>query len=101
VARGIALSGDDIIRRAVISELMCHGELDVRGFSELHQLDFADRFDRELDRLREQATDGLVVVDDTTIRITARGRLLLRNIAMNFDAYLNNPAETSRYSRTI
>jgi len=101
VARGIALSGDDIIRRAVISELMCHGELDMRGFSESHQLDFADRFDRELDRLREQAVDGLVVVDDTTIRITARGRLLLRNIAMNFDAYLNNPAETSRYSRTI
>lgn len=101
VARGISLSGDDLVRRAVISELMCHGELDMRGFGDHHQLDFFDRFSMELDRLREQASDGLVEVDDATIRITARGRLLLRNIAMNFDAYLNNPAETSRYSRTI
>jgi oxygen-independent coproporphyrinogen-3 oxidase len=101
VARGISLSGDDLIRRAVISELMCHGELDTRGFGEHHQLDFSARFTMELDRLREQASDGLVEVGDATIRITARGRLLLRNIAMNFDAYLNNPAETSRYSRTI
>lgn len=101
VARGISLSDDDIVRRAVIGELMCHGELDMRGFGELHQLDFGDRFSMELDRLHEQVADGLVVMDDTTIRITARGRLLLRNIAMNFDAYLNNPAETSRYSRTI
>ncbi|RDJ00711.1 oxygen-independent coproporphyrinogen III oxidase [Dyella solisilvae] len=101
VARGIALEEDDILRRAVIGELMCHGELDMHAFGRQHQLDFADRFGRELERLREQASDGLVTFDESVIRVTARGRLLLRNVAMSFDAYLNNPTESSRYSRTI
>ncbi|WP_114241334.1 oxygen-independent coproporphyrinogen III oxidase [Dyella sp. C9] len=101
VVRGILLGRDDIIRRAVISELMCHGELDMPGFSERHRLDFADVFASELARLREHATDGLVTVDEQTIRVTSRGRLLLRNVAMCFDAYLNQPNESARYSRTI
>ena len=101
VARGILLDEEDIVRRAIISELMCHGEIDMRAFGERHELDFAAVFAAELARLREQAVDGLVTLEESTIRVTARGRLLLRNVAMSFDAYLNQSAETSRYSRTI
>ncbi|HET6552789.1 MAG TPA: oxygen-independent coproporphyrinogen III oxidase [Dyella sp.] len=101
IARGIQLDRDDIVRRAAISELMCHGELDMAEFGEKHQLDFPRMFAAELLRLDEQASDGLVTRDETTIRVTARGRLLLRNVAMCFDAYLNQPSESARYSRTI
>jgi oxygen-independent coproporphyrinogen-3 oxidase len=101
VARGIELDEDDVIRRALIGELMCHGELDMIRFGERHRLIFADAFADELERLQGLATDGLITMDATKIYVTARGRLLLRNIAMCFDAYLNNPAESPRYSRTI
>lgn len=101
VARGIELDEDDVIRRALIGELMCHGELDMVRFGERHRLMFADAFADELERLKALAADGLIVMDATKIFVTARGRLLLRNIAMCFDAYLNTPAESPRYSRTI
>jgi oxygen-independent coproporphyrinogen-3 oxidase len=101
VARGICLKRDDIVRRAVIGELMCHGELDMSGFGERYQLNFAEAFHREIDRLQGQVADGLVTVADGVIRVTPRGRLLLRNIAMCFDAYLHNDDASPRYSRTI
>lgn len=101
VSRGIALSDDDLVRRAVIGELMCHGELDMQRFGEHHGLCFEDRFDAELKRLARCAEDGLVQIGDGRIRVTPRGRLLLRNVAMSFDAYLDRASEAPRYSRTI
>jgi oxygen-independent coproporphyrinogen-3 oxidase len=101
VARGICLKRDDIVRRAVIGELMCHGELDMSGFSKRYQVDFSEAFAREIGRLQGQVADGLVTVRDGMIRVTPRGRLLLRNIVMCFDAYLHSDDESSRYSRTI
>ncbi|MFC4525248.1 oxygen-independent coproporphyrinogen III oxidase [Dyella halodurans] len=101
IARGLMLDEDDRARRAVISELMCHGALDLAAFSERHRLDFAEYFASELERLDGLATDGLIVLDRRSIQVTPRGRLLLRNIAMCFDAYLRRPSELSRYSRTI
>ena len=101
LVRGLLLNQDDLIRRSVIGELMCHGELSIAAFSALHQLHFADYFAAEIERLQHLAGDGLVTLDAQTIRVTARGRLLLRNIAMCFDAYLSMPSETPRYSRTI
>jgi oxygen-independent coproporphyrinogen-3 oxidase len=101
VARGVMLSSDDVIRREIIGELMCHGELEMSRFGARHGLDFADAFVAELGRLARCADDGLVTFDDTSIRVTPRGRLLLRNVAMCFDAYLEKPSEAARYSRTI
>ena len=101
VARGLALSGDDLLRRAVIGQLMCHGELDMRDFGEQHRIVFAAYFAAELERLRALAGDGLVTLDAQAIRITPRGRLLLRIVAMCFDAYLGGAAAAARYSRAI
>jgi oxygen-independent coproporphyrinogen-3 oxidase len=101
IVRGLELDDDDVIRREVISELMCHGELDMPAFAARHRLVFDKYFAAEMDRLRALAEDGLVVLDDRMIRVTSRGRLLLRIIAMCFDAYLAGAAQPARYSRTI
>lgn len=101
LVRGLMLNEDDSIRRSLIGELMCHGELSIPAFSALHRLNFSDYFAAEIERLRKLAADDLVTLDTDTIRVTARGRLLLRSIAMCFDAYLSIPSDARRYSRTI
>jgi oxygen-independent coproporphyrinogen-3 oxidase len=101
VVRGLHLDEDDLIRRALIGELMCHGELDMLDFGQRHRLVFADYFESALTRLHRLAEDGLVTLDERSIRVTPRGRLLLRSIAMCFDAYLEQPSTPARYSRTI
>ena len=103
VARGIVLDDDDVIRRGVISELMCHGALDMRAFGGRQGIVFADYFAAELERLRQLEADGLVELDTQVLRVTPRGRLLLRNVAMCFDAYLSREARTPQphYARSI
>ena len=101
IVRGLALDGDDVIRRELIGELMCHGALDMPAFGARHRLRFEDYFAAELRRLQPLADDGLVSFDHRSIQVSSRGRLLLRNIAMCFDAYLDQPAAPARYSRTI
>jgi len=101
IARGLQLDEDDIIRRALIGELMCHGEVDTRLFGARHRLLFDEYFAAELARLRVLADDGLVTLEGRMIRVTARGRLLLRSIAMCFDAYLHAEEAPRRFSRTI
>jgi oxygen-independent coproporphyrinogen-3 oxidase len=101
VARGLALDEDDVIRRAAIGELMRRCELDMRDFGARHRLDFAGYFAAELARLRELAADGLVALDERYVRVTPRGRLLLRVVAMCFDAYLRGAGAAPRGSRTI
>ncbi len=101
VMRGLQLDEDDIIRRELIGELMCHGSLDKREFGARHRLLFDDYFVRERERLAPLCADGLVQEDADMLRVTSRGRLLLRIIAMCFDAYLGDVAQTPRYSRVI
>jgi oxygen-independent coproporphyrinogen-3 oxidase len=101
VARGVALDEDDVIRRAAIGELMCRCELDMVDFGVRHRLDFAGYFAPELVRLRELAADGLLALDERHIRVTPRGRLLLRVVAMCFDTYLRGAGVSPRGSRTI
>lgn len=103
VTRGIALDADDVIRRAAINELMCHGVLDMQAFAERHGIVFPDYFAAELKRLRQLEIDGLVELGAQVLRVTARGRLLLRNVAVCFDAYVERETPTSQphYARSI
>jgi oxygen-independent coproporphyrinogen-3 oxidase len=101
VARGLRLSEDDVIRRAAIGELMCHGTLDTAAFGARHRLDFDVYFADAIERLRQLEADGLVTMMSQRITATSRGRLLLRIIAMCFDAYLADAAAPVRYSRAI
>ncbi|TPW18095.1 MAG: oxygen-independent coproporphyrinogen III oxidase, partial [bacterium] len=100
VWRGIELSEDDLVRRDLIMELMCQFELDRARFAARHGIDFDARFAPELLQLGSMADDGLVQVTPERITILPAGRLLVRNIAMTFDAYLSEGA-ARRYSRTV
>ena len=90
--RGLALSADDRVRAAVIAQLMCQGTIDVRAIEADFGIDFAAYFHEPLARLQAHVADGLIVIEDGRITVTGMGRLLLRSIAMCFDAYLQAPA---------
>jgi oxygen-independent coproporphyrinogen-3 oxidase len=101
IMRGIELSADDLLRRAVIGALMCHFTLSKESFATSYLIDFDKYFATELDDLREQEELGLVELDSDAITVTPKGRLLVRNVAMVFDRYLRQDRERRRYSRVI
>jgi oxygen-independent coproporphyrinogen-3 oxidase len=103
VWRGLALSGDDRVRAEVIQQLMCHAAVDIDIIEYRHDIDFAEYFAEALSRLTPLEVDGLVEVGPHRISATARGRLLLRIIAMCFDNHLDATASAARprYSRVI
>jgi oxygen-independent coproporphyrinogen-3 oxidase len=96
------MSGDDLVRADVIQRLMCDGEVPFREVERRHGIVFEGYFRDALAALRPMADDGLVTVDHAGIGISSQGRLLLRNIAMCFDAYLDRPATAPvQFSRAI
>jgi oxygen-independent coproporphyrinogen-3 oxidase len=102
VVRGMTLTPEDEIRADAIQQLMCHGTLDIAAFEARHRLAFATHFAAELERLRALETDGLIDVGADALRVTPRGRFLLRSIAMCFDAYLQRSAAPEiRYSKVV
>jgi oxygen-independent coproporphyrinogen-3 oxidase len=97
--RGHRLSADDAARRAVIQQLMCLGEVRAADHGSPGGPTFRERFAPELARLRPLEDDGLVEIDaDGSLHVSERGRLVLRNLAMVFDAYLD-PTQTPRQLR--
>jgi len=99
--RGIALTRDNCIRRDVIKALICNFRLDFAAVESLWELKFNDYFSEDLQLLAPLAKDGLVDVTETAIQVTAKGRLLIRNICMCFDAYLRQKARMQQFSRVI
>ena len=89
--RGLTLSLDDRVRGAVIAQLMCQGLIKTAEIEQRYQITFTDYFRDALERLRPHLDDGLVEIGNGRIAATPSGRLLLRSIAMCFDAYLNRP----------
>jgi oxygen-independent coproporphyrinogen III oxidase len=101
VMRGIELSADDVLRRAIIQALMCHFELSVESIEIAHLISFQDYFADELVDLRSMEKEGLVEISDGWIAVKPAGRMLVRVIAMVFDRYLRADRERTRYSRVI
>ena len=100
LAKGYVLTADDQIRQQTIMRLMCDLELDYAAMSALLNLDFARYFASELTSLDDLEADGLVVKTPASVIVTDLGRLLIRNIAMRFDAYVPERKET-RFSKVI
>ena len=100
IERGLELSEDDRIRHHVISELICHFSLEFEAVGRLFEIDARRYFAREIAALASFQDDGLVVISDTGIDVTPRGRLLIRNICMTFDRYLERAAAT-KFSKVI
>ena len=101
VLRGVDLKEDDLLRRDTIQKLMCNFELDFAALSEAHGVPFAGMFAPELTALAPMVEDGLVELSDDRLRVTPRGRLLVRTVAMIFDRYLRESQQKQRYSRVI
>jgi oxygen-independent coproporphyrinogen-3 oxidase len=101
VARGVRLSLDDALRRHLIQTLMCQFELCIPAIEETFAVTFDSYFASELAQLAALERDGLVVRTPDAISVTAKGRLLIRNVCMVFDRVAAAPSAPLRYSRTI
>jgi oxygen-independent coproporphyrinogen-3 oxidase len=101
VLRGVDLNEDDLIRRDTIQKLMCNFELDFAELSQAHSIPFAGMFAPEFTALAPLAADGLVELSADRLRVTPRGRLLVRTVAMLFDRYLRESLQKGKYSRVI
>lgn len=99
VMRGYRLNNDDRLRRDVINALMCHNRIDFAAIEAAHGIVFRDYFADALNELQELADDGLLAIREAEIELLPAGRLMMRNAAMAFDAYLK-PNE-GRFSRTV
>lgn len=98
--RGVQLNQDDIIRRKIITEIMCNLKLDFSAIAAEFSIDFADYFAAELPRLQPLHDDGLIILDRDGFSVTLPGRLLIRNIAMIFDYYLAS-VSSKTFSKAI
>ncbi len=99
--RGFSLSQDDKIRAALISQLICHFELDIPAFCQRFGItDFWSYFADALPKLDPLIADGLVHCSDAKIQVTALGRLLVRLVCACFDRYLHQ-ANTQSYSKVV
>lgn len=106
VERGYGLDADDVVRRHVITRLMCNGHLDVREVERLFDLSFEREFATELAELTgpdSPVTHGLLVVTPDALELTPTGRMFVRNVCMTFDRHLRAapPVERPVFSRTV
>jgi len=100
--RGVALTADDRLRREVIVELMCNFVLKKARVAAKYGIEFDSYFGEALHQLEPFVEDGLVELATDQITVTTAGRLLIRNIVMNFDAYLQKKADNKpQFSRTV
>ncbi|MBE7939381.1 MULTISPECIES: oxygen-independent coproporphyrinogen III oxidase [Ramlibacter] len=101
IVRGLALTRDDLARRAVIMALMCQGQVVFESIEVAWLLDFRQYFEAELDQLAEYERMGLVRVDDAGVQVTPAGWYVVRAVAMVFDRYLQADRNRARFSRII
>jgi oxygen-independent coproporphyrinogen-3 oxidase len=102
--RGYRLAGDDVLRREVITRLLCHCVVKKREIERDFGLpSFDETFSSAIARVPELVADGMVVADHEEIRVTTMGRIFIRNVAMLFDAYLERKAPDAPkiFSRTL
>jgi len=103
VERGVALTDDDRLRRHVIHSLMCNFAVDIRAVERRFDIDFAEYFREDLERLSVHESNGMVTAESERISVTPLGELFVRNLAMCFDRYRQSgdPAAAKPFSRTV
>ncbi|OGA18427.1 MAG: oxygen-independent coproporphyrinogen III oxidase [Betaproteobacteria bacterium RIFCSPLOWO2_02_FULL_66_14] len=101
VWRGLELTQDDLVRRAVIQGLICNFRLSTESIEIAYLIDFKRYFAAELEDLKRLAADGLVELKPDWIVVTPRGRLVVRAVCMVFDRYLRVSAQRTAYSKVI
>ena len=88
IYRGITLTDDDILRREVINQLICHFELCFSDIEMSFNIKFNEYFSDELVKLKEMQGDALLDLTEDKVKVRPEGKLLIRNICMVFDIYL-------------
>ena len=101
VWRGLELTPDDLLRRAVIQALICHFRLSIESIEIAYLIEFRRYFATELEDLKRLAQDGLVEMQPDCIVVTPRGRLLVRAVCMVFDRYLRASRQRAAHSKVI
>ena len=101
IVRGLALTRDDLVRRAVVMALMCQGRVEFESIELAHLIKMRDYFRTELDELAELQEMGLVTVEPDAVQVTATGWYFVRAVAMVFDKHLRADKVRERFSRII
>jgi oxygen-independent coproporphyrinogen-3 oxidase len=102
VERGAAMTDDDVMRRFVINRVMCLLRLDLREVAEKFGPPARRAIEENLrSGVDELKDDGLVTFDGEILRVTPLGQILVRNVAMLFDAYLKAEGGKKQFSRTV
>lgn len=101
VERGIVLDKDDMIRAAVIKQLICHCSLDINSIEKEFEIVFLDYFAEELNLLAPMVEDGLVSINDQGINIVEQGKQFVRTVCMSFDKYLPKYRRSASFSKVI
>jgi oxygen-independent coproporphyrinogen-3 oxidase len=101
VVRGLAMSRDDLVRRAVIMALMCQGQVQFESIELAYLVEFRTYFAKELQDLQTLVDQGLVTLDATGIQVTAQGWFFVRAVAMVFDRYLQTDRTRAQFSKII
>jgi len=99
VVRGLVMTQEDLIRKQIINQLICHFYLDIPKLEEQWNIQFAHHFKAEIKQLEGMVKDGLLSIDERSIQVALRGRLLIRNICMVFDSYLKD--NVVKFSKVI
>lgn len=101
VVRGLTLTRDDLVRRAVIMALMCQGRVEFESIELSYLIDMRETFASELRQLAPLQEQGLVTVEPQAIQVTALGWFFVRAVAMVFDRHLQADKARERFSRII
>ncbi|MDD5029001.1 MAG: oxygen-independent coproporphyrinogen III oxidase [Rhodoferax sp.] len=101
IVKGLGLTKDDLLRRAVIMTLMCQGRLTFETIEHAYLIKFKEYFAKEMETLAAQAEQGLVTFDDTCIQVTSKGWFFVRAVAMVFDRYLQTDRTRARFSKIL
>lgn len=97
--RGFCLSNEDVLRRTVIMTIMCRFELVKREIEESFGIRFDETFAYELKRLQAYAKHELVELTPDRIVVSAKGKMFVRAVAMQFDRYLRESDRAGVYSK--
>ena len=101
VVRGLALSRDDVIRRAVIMAIMCQGSLQYEAIELAYLIDFNSYFAAELEQLKTLQSTDMVILEEGGMQVTDTGWFFVRAVAMIFDRYLQTDRNRARFSKIL
>lgn len=101
VHKGIWLSDEDCLRKEVIMQIMNNLRLDYSSINQRFGIDCKQHFSQALEALKEYEEIGFIESDENGFRATPTGGMMIRNIAMEFDAYLSKAVDQQRFSKTL